>query len=142
MKKVLLLLLFIGTIQSQTVNLDCSCILKDKITFDLPSSKQIGDEVFFQFDIDLDNKTAKVPNWTNDIFVVNANDKANNLSISDTHIVLGQKPPSGDYAFIISREDLSISTIMNLKLEGYRGTIEFFEGTCDIVKRKKVETLF
>ena len=130
---------------AQVIYLDCEVtytVSTGKVTLDPPNEKFVvvpgkGDSKIYKIDIDLDNKTAEVPAYSDTNFVENSNDPSKNLSITGGKVVLGTTSTPSYWYAQVDRNDLSFSQIGKSASGVYGG-----KGNCVLVDGRSVPKAF
>jgi hypothetical protein len=136
MRKILFMLALISPISAfaQVIHLDCTAKVDKIFGEDLygKSSDSIGDTKGpYLIDIDFDNGTGKVGNWSSDTFSVDPNDPTKIMQIDDLAVGFGIMPPNGDWGMQIDRENLKFFAMI-----GY-GATEVLMGECVLVEKRE-----
>lgn len=136
MKQAITLLMFLLSPAAfgQVVHLDCTAKVDKILGEDLhgKSRDSVGDTKGpYLIDVDLDNGTGRIGNWSSDEFSTDPNNPEQILKIGDKSISFGIWPPSGNWGMKVNREDLSFFAMIGF------GATEILEGTCVIVEERE-----
>lgn len=128
--------------------LSSSYVLADEVFLDCPSkvTKTIGDipEFFkkyesdgylFKIDLDMKNKTAKLPGWSSKTFVENPENPNEKLYIDANDVLIGRSVSlGGEESFKVERTSMKFHGMVGGNYKGLYALV--FEGVCSKVENR------